>query len=134
MPIPVSDELRQWLHNKNLQGFIKVAKAEPHPQAEALLQELDVTKITTKKVRKALQMQRGGFDAIKKPSQEALWSYFDEYSPSTKAYQTYGGRDEFFHEVAQFLLKKGFINLRFYCMPKKRVGFIIATYEEETFD
>ena len=79
-------------------------------------------------------MKRGGFDVVKKPSQEALWSYFGEYSPSAKAYQTYGGRDEFFHEVARFLLEIGFVSPRFYCMPKKRVGFIIATYEEDTFD
>ena len=54
MPIPVSDESRPWLLNKNMQGFIKVAEAEPHPQVEALLQELDITKLTTKKVRDAL--------------------------------------------------------------------------------
>ena len=64
MPIPVSDELCQWLHNRNLQGFIKVAEADPHPQAEELLQDLDITKITTKKVRNALQMPRGGFNAV----------------------------------------------------------------------
>ena len=103
MPIPVSDELRQWLHNRKIQGFIKVAEADPHPQAEALVEELDNTKITPKKIRKTLQMPRGGFDAVKKPTPEVLQSYFGEYSPSAKAYQTYGGRDEFFHEVARFL-------------------------------
>ena len=91
MLISVSDELRQWLHNKNQQGFIKVADAEPHPQAEALMQGIDVRKITTKKVRTTLQMQRGGFDVVKKVSEEALRSYFAEYSPLAKAYQTYGG-------------------------------------------
>ena len=134
MPIPVSDELREWLHSRNLQGFIKVAEADPHPQAEEVVQELDITKITTKKVRNALQMPRGGFDAVKKPSSEALRSYFGEYSPSAKAYQTYGGRDEFFHEVARFLLEVGFVSPRFYCMPKKRAGFIIAAYEKEDFN
>ena len=134
MPIPVSDELREWLHSRNLQGFIRVAEADPHPQAEELVQELDITKITTKKVRNALQMPRGGFDAVQKPSSEALRSYFGEYSPSAKAYQTYGGRDEFFHEVARFLLEVGFVSPRFYCMPKKRAGFIIAAYEKEDFN
>ena len=134
MPIPVSEELRLWLHERNLQGFIKVAEAEPHPQAEELVQQLDITKVTTKKIRNALQMPRGGFDAVKKPSSEALQSYFGEYSPSAKAYQTYGGRDEFFHEVARFLLEVGFVSPRFYCMPKKRAGFIIAAYEKEDFN
>ena len=134
MPIPVSDELREWLHSRNLQGFIRVAEADPHPQAEELVQQLDITKITTKKVRNALRMPRGGFDVVQKPSSEALRSYFGEYSPSAKAYQTYGGRDEFFHEVARFLLEIGFVSPRFYCMPKKRVGFIIAAYEKEDFN
>ena len=50
MPIPVSDELRQWLISNNLQGFIKVAEAEPHPNADTLIQQIHVTSITTKKV------------------------------------------------------------------------------------
>ena len=54
--------------------------------------------------------------------------------PLAKAYQTNGGEDEFFHEVANFLLEVGFVSPRFYCMPKKRVGFIITTYEGEKFD
>ena len=33
MPIPVSDRLRQWLQTKGLQGYLKVADVEPHPQA-----------------------------------------------------------------------------------------------------
>ena len=71
---------------------------------------------------------------MKKVSEEGLRSYFGEYSPSAKAYQTYGGRDESFHEVARFLLEIGFVSPRFYCVPKKRVGFIIAAYEGEGFD
>ena len=63
-----------------------------------------------------------------------LRSYFGEYSPSAKAFQTHGGEDKFFHEVAKFLLDMGFVSTRFYCMPKKRANFIIATYEGEVFD
>ena len=65
---------------------------------------------------------------------DVLRSYFEEYSPSAKAFQMQGGADEFFHEVARFLLEVGFVSPRFYCMPKKRAGFIIATYEGEIFD
>ena len=36
--------------------------------------------------------------------------------------------------IQKFLLEVGFVNPRFYCMPKKQVGFIIATYEGEVFD
>ena len=134
MPIIVSDELRDWLVRNNLQGFLKVAEAESHPRAEALMEEIDVSKITNKKVRAALEMPRGGFDAVKKVTEEGLRSYFGEYSPSTKAYQAQGCRDVFFHEVAKFLLEVGFVSLRFYCMPKKRAGFIIAAYEGDIFD
>ena len=45
-----------------------------------------------------------------------------------------GGHDEFFHEVAKFMLEVAFVTPRFYGMPKKRAGFIIATYEGENFD
>ena len=63
-----------------------------------------------------------------------LTSYFSEYSPSGKSYQTQGGEDKFFHKVGKFLLEVAFVSPRFYCMPKKRVGFIISTYEGEVFD
>ena len=63
-----------------------------------------------------------------------LRSYFGEYSPSAKAYQTYGGEDEFFHEIAKFLLEIALFSPRFYCMPKKQAGFITTTYEGEIFD
>ena len=134
MSIHVSDELRQWPSNKNLQGFIKVAEAEPHPNADTLIQQIHVTSITTKKVRTALQLRRGGFDVVQKVSDDNLRSYFGAYSPSAKAYQTYGGRNLFCHEVARFLLEIAFVSPRFYCMPKKRASFIIAAFEGEEFD
>ena len=134
MPIVVSDNLRRWLVRNKLQGFLKVVETEPHPNAEALLAEIDVSTITNKKVRAVLEMPRGGFDAVNKVTEDVLRSYFGEYSPSAKAYQTQGGRDVFFHEVAKFLLEVGFVSPRFYCMPKKRAGFIIAAYEGEAFD
>ena len=59
----------------------------------------------------ALEMRREGLDVVKKVTKEGMRSYFGEYSPSAKAYQTEGGREEFFHEVAKF-----FIGSRF-CQP-----------------
>ena len=114
----VSNDLCSWLECNNLQGFLKVADVEPHPRVEALIEEIDVAKITDKKVRTALEMPRGGFDAVKNVTEEGLRSYFGEYSPSAKAYQTQGGRDVFFHEVAKLLLEVGFVSPRFYCIPK----------------
>ena len=134
MMIYVSDNLRQWLVNKNLQGFMKVAEVEPHPCAAEILQQIDVSEITNKKVRCVLEFKREGFNVVQKMDKDVLRSYFGEYSPSAKAFQTQGGVDEFFHEVANFLLEVGFVSPRFYCMPKKRAGFIIATYDGEIFD
>ena len=37
-------------------------------------------------------------------------SYFGEYSPLAKAFQTQGGEDKCFHEVAKFLLEVGFVS------------------------
>ena len=65
-------------------------------------------------------------------NKETLRSYFGEYSPSAKAFQTYV--EKFFHEVAKFILEVAFVTPRFYSMPKKRPRFIIATYEGENFD
>ena len=66
---------------------------------------------------------------MEKLDPEVLWSYFGDYSPSAKAYQTQGGQDEFFHEVVKFLLEVAYVSPRFYFMPKNRAGFIISTYE-----
>ena len=134
MLIVVSNNLRQWLVDKVLQGYFKVADADTHPRATKILQRIDVAKITNKQVRRVLNLKREGFVVVQKMDKEMLRSYSGEYSSSAKAYQTYGGEDEFFHEVAKFLLEVGFVSPRFYCMPKKRAGFIIATYEGKKFD
>ena len=134
MPITLSDNLRSWLETKNLQGYIRIAEASPHPNAAKIAQQIDIAKITNKQVRRILNLKREGFDAVQKLDKETLRSYFKEYSPSAKAFQTMGGQDEFFHEVAKFMLEVAFVTQRFYGMPKKRAGFIIATYEGEQFD
>ena len=90
------------------------------------MQQIDVYKITNKKVRSALELKREGFDVVQKMDKDVLKSYFGEYSPSAKAFQTQEGEDEFFHEVAKFLLEVGFVSPWFYYMPKKRDRFIIV--------
>ena len=86
MPISVSDNFQQWLVNKNLQGFIKVEEAEPHPCAAEILQQINVSKITNKKVRSALEFKRECFDAVQKMDKDVLRSYVGDYSPSTKPF------------------------------------------------
>ena len=80
-------------------------------------------------MHRTLKLKREGFDIVQKMDKDTLRSYFGEYSPSAKAFQTLGGQDEFFHEGAKFLLEMGFVTPQFYGM-----AFIIATYEGETFD
>ena len=120
--------------SKNLQGYINVAEAEPHSNVVELLKQIDISKITNKQIRRTLKLKREGFDVVQKMDKDTLRSYFGEYSPSAKAFQTLGGEDEFFYEVAKFLLEVGFVSPRFYGMPKKRARFIITTYEGEVFD
>ena len=57
-----------------------------------------------------LNLRREGFDTVQEMDKDMLRSYFREYSPSAKAFQTQGGEDEFFHEVAKFLLEVGFVS------------------------
>ena len=90
MSIPISDNLRQWLTRKNLQGYISIAEAVPHTNAAELLQQIDISKITSKQVRWTLKLKREGFDVVQKMDKDTLRSYFGEYSPSTKAFQTLG--------------------------------------------
>ena len=52
MPIQVYDAFHSWFKRNNLQGFLKVAEAKPHPRAEAQMKEIDVSKITNKKFEK----------------------------------------------------------------------------------
>ena len=52
MSILVSDRLRQWLHTKGLQGYIRVADVKPYPRASEIINQIDVAKITNKQVRR----------------------------------------------------------------------------------
>ena len=81
-----------------------------------------------------LNLKNDGYIVMETLEAEALESYFDEYSPSAKAYWTHGGKDVFFHDVGKFLLEVVCVSPREYYMPKLRVGFIIATYKGTKVD
>ena len=97
---------------------MQVVDAEPHPHVAEIMQQIDVAKVTNKKVRRCLNLKRACFDSMEKLKSEVLRSYFGAYSPSAKAYNTHGGKDEFFQEVAKFMLEVAFVSPRFYGMPK----------------
>ena len=83
MSIHVSDNLGSWLIYNNLQGFLKVAEEEPHPRAKALMEEIDVSNITNKKIP-ALEMPRGGFDVVKKVTEEVCAPTSENIRPPPK--------------------------------------------------
>ena len=97
---------------------MQFADAEPHPHVAEIMQQIDVAKVTTKKVRRCLNLKTVGFDSMEKLKSEVLRSYFGAYSPSAKAYKTHGDKYEFFQEVAKFMLEVAFVSPRFYGMPK----------------
>ena len=104
MPILVSDRLCQWLHTKGLQGYLKVADFEPHPQAAEIVHQIDVAKLTNKQERRYLNLQREGFDGIDPVNPKVLKSYFDDYLPLDKAYKTQGGNNEYFKKSPSFIV------------------------------
>ena len=71
---------------------------------------------------------------MEKLKPEVLRLYFAEYLPSPKAYRTLGGKDDFFQEVAKFMLEVAFVSIRYYGMQKQGAWFIISTYEGEKKD
>ena len=101
--IPVFDRLRQWLHTKGLQGYLRVADVKPHPCTAQIVNQINVAKITNKQVRQFLNLKMEGFDGMAPLKPEVLRLYFGKYSPSAKAYKTQGGEDELFQEVAKFI-------------------------------
>ena len=72
MPILISDRLRLWLETKNLQGYIRIAEASPHPKAVELAHQIDIAKINNKQVRRILNLKREGFDVVQKMDKETL--------------------------------------------------------------
>ena len=72
MLIPISDSLCLWLETKNLQGYIQIAEAAPHPNAAELVQQIDIAKITNKQVRRILNLKREGYDVVHKMDKETL--------------------------------------------------------------
>ena len=44
MSIHVSNHLRKRLKNNEIDGYLRIAKVEPHPQAKEVIKEIDVDK------------------------------------------------------------------------------------------
>ena len=60
MPIFISPALRQWLHDKGFEGYIRVAGTPPHPDAQEVAKKFNVDTITNASIRKKLGLSRTG--------------------------------------------------------------------------
>ena len=60
MPTIITTTLRNWLTERGLQGFIKVAEAPPHPNATEIASKLNIETLTDSMVRKKLSLDITG--------------------------------------------------------------------------
>ena len=85
--------------------------------------------ITEEAIRALTGLPEGGIYTIDNPTPEQLIRYFGEYSLASKGYQTQGGGDMLFREIARVLHEYSHVYPRPLVMPQNRAGMIIATYE-----
>ena len=127
-PMALSETAKKWFNQHGLGGFLRIAEAPPHDEAEEVVQKIDTEVITEEAIRALIGLPEGGIYSIENPSPETLTKFFGEYSLASKAHRTQGGEDPLFREVARVLHEYGFVYPRPLAMPKNKAGFIIATY------
>ena len=118
MLIPIFLALRRWLLEKGFKGYIQVAEAPPHPDAQEIAKKLNVDRITNGNIRKKLGLTATGEKYFEIPPIKDLEKYFGEYSTSAKAYRTKDIPNSFFREVVKFLLEVECVHINAYGMPK----------------
>ena len=134
MPLEVSAELRTWMTRHGLAGYLNVYNAPVHPQAWAITTKIHSDTITNDIIRSALRLPRGGEHDIEAPPQHILEQHFGEYTLSAKAHHTHGGPNEFFGDLAHFLLEYACVHANPYNMPKKKAWLIIMAHQGGTID
>ena len=100
MPLAASQEIRTWLQQRGLDGYLRVINAPPHPDAQEITRRTHPDTVTNNVIRAAFDLKRGGEHEVKIPPHMTLKEYFGMYSISGKAYHTYGGLNNFFGEIA----------------------------------
>ena len=60
MTIEISLALRERLHDKGLEGYIRVAEAPPHPDAHEVAKKLNVDTITNASIKKKIGLSGSG--------------------------------------------------------------------------
>ena len=131
MSLEVSKELRTWITKHGLTGYLNVLEAPPHPEAQAIAKKIHLDTISNNMICGALRLRRGDDHNIDVLPQHILEQHFGEYSLSAKAHRTHGGPNEFFGNLAHFLLEYACVHANPYNMPKKKAGLIITAYRVE---
>ena len=96
MTIIVTFALKKWLTDHDLQGFIQVAKAPPHPNALEMASKLNIDTLTNSMMQKKLGLsstRERPFDIF--PT-EILERHYGKYSQSLKDFRTKDIPDPFF--------------------------------------
>ena len=115
-------------------GYIQVAEAPPHPDAQEIARKLNIDTVTNASIRKKLGLTATGEKHFEIPPTEDLEKYFGEYSTSSKAYRMKDIPNSFFRDVAKFLLEVGCVHINAYGMPKQKASIIIDTFEGRFVD
>ena len=111
-----------------------VLNTAPHPEAQTIAKRVHPNTITNNQICWALSLKRGDKHDVDAPPQHILEQYFGEYSASAKAHDMHGGPNEFFGNLAHFLLEYGCITANAHSILKKRVGLIITAYRGGAVD
>ena len=125
----LSTATREWFSEHGLEGFLRIADAQPHDKPEKVTPTIDLEEIAEGTIHALVGLPAVGLRSIESPSTEILTEYFGEYSLSSKVYRTQGGEDILFREVARVLLEYGFVHSWPPAIPKYRASFVIAAYE-----
>ena len=109
-PMALSETAKKCFTQHGLEGFLRIAEAPPHEEAEKVAKKIDLEVITEEAIRALIGLPEGGIYSIENPSPETLTKFFGEYSLASKAYRTQGGDDALFQEVARVLHEYGFVH------------------------
>ena len=113
---------------------MKVVNTPSHPEAQEIILRVHPNTITNNQIRSMLGLMRDRERDIEALPQNFLKAHFKDYSVFAKAYHTQGGPNEFFGNLACFLLVFGYVHARAYSMPKKKASIIITAYQSGAID
>ena len=134
MPLAASQEIRTWLQQRGLGGYLCVIDAPPHPDAQEIARRIHPDTLTNNMIRAALDLKRGGEHEVEIPPDTILKEYFGMYSIFGMAYRTYGGLNKFFGEIARILMEYAFVHTNPMSMPQNKAAIIIKEYQGGTVD